>query len=188
MSTGTQSYEQLSDALSRAGCSADSAEFHGGICASLCAGGMAAACAWSDGWLSEAEYDSQAPINDIRLIEQRAWRELNSLEFEIVLILPDDDAAFSARIEALASWCHGFVSALGLAGLDFANYDETTRAQLDEIIGDFSEISRASADEPETDAAGFQLAELIEFVRAGTQIVFELLASRRAQLTSGTLH
>jgi uncharacterized protein YgfB (UPF0149 family) len=57
-------------------------------------------------------------------------------------------------------------------------------AQLDEILRDFGEISRAGLTEEEAegrDAADFALAEVHEYVRISVQLVYEQLASLRAQ-------
>ena len=52
-----------------------------------------------------------------------------------------------------------------------------------EILADFSEISRAGVDDQDDedrDTADFALAELKEYARVSTQIVFEDFAERRA--------
>jgi len=54
---------------------------------------------------------------------------------------------------------------------------------VSEILTDFGEISRAGVDEDDAadrNTADFALAELKEYARVSTQIVFENLATRRA--------
>ena len=61
-------------------------------------------------------------------------------------------------------------------------------ATVGEILRDFAEISRAGLAETEVDGGNepdFALAELIEYVRVGVQIVFEDLAPRRVTAGSG---
>jgi uncharacterized protein YgfB (UPF0149 family) len=69
------------------------------------------------------------------------------------------------------------------AGRREASGGEAPTAELAEILADFGEISRAGIDEEyeaDRDTADFALAELKEYARVSTQIVFESLAERRA--------
>lgn len=180
-------YEAIRLALEGTGVSDDSAELHGGVCASLCVGGLSAADAWADVWLGEAE-DTVAARELVQELGQKSWRSMSEGEFTLELILPDEDTALGERVGALAGWCHGFVSGLGVAGLSLSEHEAEIRTELEEIIGDFGEISRASTDVEDVVEGGFQLESIIEFVRAGVQIVFESLAPQRTRRISGRLH
>lgn len=182
------SYETLRHALSGAGVSAESAELHGGVCAGLCVGGLPASDAWTMQWLSAGDSTDAAVRDLVRDMEQESWRAMSAGEFELELVLPDDDAQLERRVAGLAAWCHGFVSGLGVAGLSLQEHAPAVRMQLEEIIGDFAEISRASADVEDVVEGGFQLASIVEFVRAGVQIVFESLADQREIRIAGRLH
>jgi uncharacterized protein YgfB (UPF0149 family) len=180
-------YDALKDALAGAGVSQESAELHGGLCASLCVGGLPAADAWSDAWLSDGmESDSAREI--VQELERDSWQSMSGGEFALELVLPDDDSDLPERVAALAAWCHGFVSGLGVAGLTLSDQSEAARNELEEIIGDFGEISRASTDVEDVVEGGFQLAAIVEFVRAGVQIVFETLTDQRDARIAGRLH
>jgi uncharacterized protein YgfB (UPF0149 family) len=185
------SYEQLSAALSAAGVYADSAELHGGICGSLSVGGLAAAHSWTDSWLADAvdsfEHDTD-PRKCIDALARATAQSMESGDFGLELVLPDDALPLSERIGALAAWCHGFISALGVTGLQPRELDSERREQVEEIIQDFSEISRANTEEVATNEADFQFYELVEFVRAGTQMTFEMLTAERAGRAPRSLH
>jgi uncharacterized protein YgfB (UPF0149 family) len=184
-----QSYEALKLALSGAGVSSESAELHGGLCASLCVGGLPASDAWAADWLGAgSEADLAAARGLVQEVEQDSWRAMTAGDFQLELILPDDDTDLTQRVAGLAAWCHGFVSGLGVAGLSLAEHAPSVRAQLEEIIGDFGEIARASTDVEDVVEGGFQLASIVEFVRAGVQIVFESLAEQRNVRITGRLH
>lgn len=191
MAVPAETYSVLSDALSRAGIVGDSAEVHGGLCAGLCVDGIAGARQWSEEWLT----DAAAGTGDIRelrdlLLEigRGAWRALNDADFGFELVLPDDDEPLALRVRALASWCHGFVEAVALGGVNRYDLQDAGRDELEEIIADFIEISHADVEEPASADTDFQLAELIEFVRVGAQTAFELLAARREQRAHQNLH
>jgi uncharacterized protein YgfB (UPF0149 family) len=177
----TLEYSALHEALVHAGVVVALAELHGGVCASLSAGGAAAAQRWledcfADQTLAETS-DLAAALNE--LIGQ-TWRALEGGELAFEPLLPDDEAPLDEQVQALALWCHGFLGGLGASAPDFGGQGD---AVLAEIISDFSEISRAALSEAEAagqDQPDFALAELQEHVRVSAQIVFEALAARRA--------
>ena len=82
------------------------------------------------------------------------------------------------RVEALAAWCQGFLYGFGAAGT-------AARAKLpepvSEVLADLAQLSHAGAlgvggARGEEDA----YVELVEFVRAGVQLVYDELAPLRA--------
>ncbi len=168
------------------------AEFHGGICGLLCASGPGAAAAW----LQHAD-ESQMTVageagtarEQLHEAEAETWRLLSSPNFEFEPLLPPVEAELAERVSALALWCQGFLTGLGLGGvraedLDARDDEGGRNAELAEIVADFVEISRAhlgSEDLADTDRADFDLAEVIEYVRVGTQLVFEELRERQAR-------
>src|SRR5690606_26274249 len=86
-------------------------------------------------------------------------------------LLPGDDEPLSVRSEAMADWCSGFLYGLGAGGIaDLSVLPEDVR----EIAGDIIEISRAGGEgEGEEDEAAYM--ELVEYLRAGVTLVFEIL-------------
>jgi uncharacterized protein YgfB (UPF0149 family) len=185
------SYEQLSAALSAAGVHAESAELHGGICGSLSVGGLPAAAAWAESWLADACDQPEGatdPRKCIAVLARATHVAMEGGDFSLELVLPADELPLAERIAALAAWCHGFISALGLAGLRPGELDAERREQIAEIIRDFAEISQASTDAVASNEADFQLSELVEFVRAGTQMTFEMLTAERSGRLPRSLH
>ncbi|HSG63698.1 MAG TPA: UPF0149 family protein [Gammaproteobacteria bacterium] len=181
---------KLADTIAALGLGVDAAEFHGGICGLLCASGPGAASVWV-----RESGDAPSPIGDgattsetLREVEAACWSELSGAELAFYPLLPDSEAALGERVNALAAWCQGFVTGLGLGGYgaDSDDFDDASgggRAQVDEIVADFVEISLAAPDddEPEPGAqADFDLAALVEYVRVGAQLIFEELEGQRA--------
>jgi uncharacterized protein YgfB (UPF0149 family) len=168
----------------------DAAELHGGISGLLCTQGPGAMSLWLQGSATDDDARSEerlAAADCLHEVEAETWRELNDPTLAFYPLLPDPEDSLPDRVAAIAHWCHGFVTGLGLGGYSpedaaFEEGDDEIRNGLAELIEDFVEISRAGigADELESvDQAGFDLAEVIEYVRVGVQFVFESLSPRR---------
>lgn len=186
---------QLAEAIAALGLGVDVAEFHGGICGLLCVRGPGAVNAWMRGSGRAAQSqigDSTATSDVLYESEAESWHQLTGPELAFYPLLPDGDAPLEERVAALASWCQGFVTGLGLGGYraDRPQASAGDRAQIAEILADFVEISRAQVDEAidRGAAAGFDLAALIEYVRVGAQLVFEALENAREPSAPGPAH
>jgi hypothetical protein len=100
--------------------------------------------------------------------------QLHDPEFVFALLLPGEEAALDAQVAALADWCRGFI-----VGLTAGGVADPARLEGDagEVVQDLARIAAAEVDLPQ--AAGEeeerQLAELVEYVRVGVQLVFEQL-------------
>jgi len=101
------------------------------------------------------------------------------------LLMPDDEEPIELRTEALTLWCNGFVYGLGTSG---APDPEQLPGDAGEIVRDLAQIMRAGVDEREgLEANEAALAELVEFVRVGVQVVFEELGALRHPAASPRL-
>lgn len=184
-------YESLAEELAQAGVEPSLAELHGGLTGMMCIAGVAAADRWLDQQLGEWRQAGATPIGEaLHAVELDTWRMLNEESMAFEPLLPDDEQPLDAQVRGLASWCHGFLSGLGLGGLtiDGSTSDEGTVA---EIAKDFAEISRAAIgpeDEQDVEQAGFALAELKEYVRVSVQILFEQFGERSDEAGGTTLH
>jgi uncharacterized protein len=184
----TLDYDSLRDSLAQAGAVVALAELHGGVCGALCAGGAPAAEHWLEDCLEdqelEASHDLDASLDNVVAASSRMLEES---DFVFEPLLPGDEAPLEEQVEALALWCHGFVTGLGANAPELAGSGARATAGGDAAAvaeggGDVTEISRAGVPDDEDgsrDQAGFALAELREYVRAGVQMVFEELAPRR---------
>ena len=181
-------YDTLRDSLAQAGAVVALAELHGGVCGALCAGGAPAAAYWLEDCLEDQELDATEEFDaSLANVVTASSRMLEETGFEFEPLLPGDDASLEEQVQALALWCHGFVTGLGANAPELATRaarapDTGETAAIAEVVGDFTEISRAGLSEAEAtgqDQADFALAELREYLRAGVQMVFEELAPRR---------
>jgi uncharacterized protein YgfB (UPF0149 family) len=180
-------YSELVQALNLPGVGLAPAEAHGALCGALCAmPGYGV-----DDWIGEVlpETAASAPVRALLTsVYTRTRDELVGLMFEFAPLLPDDEVLLAERVAALADWCGGFLYGLGVGRIAAA---DQLAGDVGEIIKDFSEISRAelsAKDGIEENEAAF--AELVEFIRAGTLVVFEELAPARDRVAvpAGGLH
>jgi len=186
-------YASISDLLTAAGAPVSLAELHGGLCGVFCAGGRAS----GQHWLEHQFDDCAAAPDDVAALAEgladlatESWRALAGASFEFEPLLPDDGGAIDARVEALAAWCHGFLSGLVAGGYRIEG-EAAPSPELEEIVHDFVAISQAGVDDdevssPETTEAFF--VELSEYVRVSVQIVFESLGAWETADEPQTLH
>jgi len=166
--------------LEDAGIDLAPAELHGGMTGALSVGGLPAAFAW----VQQCAADSGRPLagaaeEDLRALAVATLERLEGIELGFEPLLPDDAVDLEQRVEALALWCHGFLAGLAVAGL---GSDAPLAPVLEEIVADFSEVSRAqlAAGERDTERQSeFDFLQLAEYVRAGAQLAFEELAATR---------
>jgi uncharacterized protein len=194
-------YDALRASLNESGAPFALPELHGGVSGALCAGGPAAAERWVDGFFTDHDAASAtAGLETVRELAHATWQALVGGELAFEPLLPDEDAPLEDQVQALALWCHGFMNGLGAEAPDLLTRLADARGKRSaapasaagaadgssdvmEILADFVEISRAGFDDEDAadrDTADFALAELKEYARVSTQIVFENLAERRA--------
>src|SRR5690606_3756028 len=141
--------------------------------------------------LEEWRQAGETPIGEaLHAVELETWRRLNETNMAFEPYLPGDEQPLDAQVRGLASWCHGFLSGLGLGGLtiDGSTDEDGTVA---EIANDFAEISRAELgpeDDEDPEQAGFALAELKEYVRVSVQLLFEQYGDHSDEAGGSMIH
>lgn len=171
-------YPALTGLFAKTGAAISVAELHGGLCGALCIGGIEAADSWLRDCLMASDRDREAAEELAGVLEQlrlEAWKALAGTDMSFEPLLPGDDEPLSRRVDELAHWCHGFIGGLGTAGLNLSGKDSDVVEQLQEILEDFAEISKATVDSEQDESAEESLVELTEFVRVSVQIVYETL-------------
>jgi hypothetical protein len=137
-------------------------------------------------------------LSDQAAVEQfvsASVANLQAQDLSFSLLLPEDDVALEARLEALGEWCGSFLAGLaaGLARRGAGSLEDCP-GEVREIVRDFAAIAEidASAMEgptpaqlqpsdpdggaPSTDAAEADFVELEEFVKVGALLIMSTLA------------
>ncbi len=153
------------------------AEAHGSLAGALCATDAYGVDDWLAEILPEGMVPDEAAVASLRELYEATRAALMGAQMQFDLLMPDDDEPVQMRAEALTLWCNGFVYGLGSGG---APDPERLPGDAGEIVRDLAQITHAGVDEREgIEANEAALAELVEFVRVGVQLVFEELGAMR---------
>lgn len=186
--TAPIAFDDVAQALAARGSTVHAAEAHGCLCGALCARRVYLPAEWLEELLpDEPEADAPSAFAESgpfrRLFEQsRVVLEAREMEFEP--LLPPESAPLAARVEALGAWVQGFLYGFGAAG-PFKRGILST--DVTEVLTDMAAVARAGAvgsDSAEVEETA--LAELVEFVRVGVQLIYDELTDLRASQTTST--
>jgi uncharacterized protein YgfB (UPF0149 family) len=161
------------------------AESHGCLCGALCTTQQYTVDSWLDELVPDADEDPSDDRATLRLLFSDTVRAIRGDEMEFRLLLPDDDAQLVERAVALSQWCQGFLYGFGTGG---AVPREQLSGEVEEVLRDLTHISQASvetgADAEEEEEA---YAEIVEYVRAGVQLIHDELSELRVAGAAGPI-
>ncbi len=166
------SFFDLRELLTELGSAVGAAEGHGLLCGLVCGGRPDALAAWR---LELCGETALAGLDQERLGEVAGFveRELGDPLCAFSPWLPNEGSALTQRVDALAEWCQGFVSGIGLAGTASYLHDD-----VGEAIADLREISQAGVAPEDCDEQGeAAYAELVEYIRAAVLLIHAHCAS-----------
>lgn len=180
-------YEQVQQVLIQAHSLADAAEAHGTLAGCLCA---TVAYRFED-WMLEILPDGagdSAATGVLLEVFRSTSVDLGEAQLRFAPLLPDDAEPIEARASALGAWCQGFLYGLGTSALSDATQ---LPGDVGEVVRDLTEITHVAADSAESlESNEGAYAELVEFVRAGVQLLFDELEPLRRETSrpEGLLH
>lgn len=180
-------YEQIQQVLSQAHSLTDAAEAHGTLAGCLCSTVAYRFEDWMLEILPEGSADSSSTGVLLELFRSTSV-DLGEAQMQFVPLLPDDEEPIEARATALGAWCQGFLYGLGTSSLTDATQ---LSGDVGEVVRDLTEITHVAADSAESlESNEGAYAELVEFVRAGVQLLFDELEPLRRDSSppEGLLH
>jgi uncharacterized protein YgfB (UPF0149 family) len=184
-------FDDVARALNDGGSTVHPAEAHGCLCGALCARRVYLPAEWLEELLPDAAGGEvavpEATNGPLQALYTRSRAVLDGGDMEFQPLLPSDSASLAERVEALGAWAQGFLYGFGAAG-PFPR--GALPADVAEVLSDFAEVSRAGAVGSESvEVEENALAELIEYLRIGVQLIYDELADlRAAQTTSVARH
>jgi yecA family protein len=172
-------FVDVAQALAAGGSTVHAAEAHGWLCGALCVRAPFRVADWLEELVESRDDDDEHPDNRATLlaVHEQTTSALEGTQMEFAPLLPDDEESLADRVEALNAWCQGFLYGFGTVS---PGSGPRFPADVDEVLRDFAEISRAGAVGSESEQVEEEsYAELVEYVRAGTQLVYDELEPRR---------
>lgn len=163
----------------------DTSELHGILCGLLCLEQGLRSESWLDYVASTTTVSQYLSQDALTALHSATVEQLVNEDFAFALLLPDDEHDLNVRAAALGSWCQGFLSGLGLAGLQQKN---SLPDEIQEFISDVSEIAWVGfdlANPDEEDEAAY--AEIVEYLRIGVLFFNQELSGSPAG-NSRTIH
>ncbi len=134
--------------------------------------------------ITEAQYESWRPIltgdqdtlghsdrlrDALSALMALIEKSLKGQDFSFRPLLPPDSDSISDRTQALGDWCYGFGVGLRWSGnLD----DDRLEPDAKDAIDDIAELAHVDPDSADTEDEK-ALAELEEYLRIATQLIFE---------------
>ncbi|MEL7043697.1 MAG: UPF0149 family protein [Pseudomonadota bacterium] len=168
------SFDEVANALLEQGELVSPAELHGCLCG-LLGGGFqgddAALLMRLENTLDTSLHGALADaVSELR---RTAIASVTEGDFDFILLLPDEDLELTERIDAMASWCRGFLSGFAEARVTADAAGQAVATDSAEALKDFAAIAQAAADDDEDDFAereGHYL-ELLEYLRVAAMNV-----------------
>ena len=188
MSVNTEiSYPHLARALAAAGGDVSPAEAHGLLLGLMCTEKEDVHGLWLDELIDASDVVGDVLVTEcissLRKLADMTHQQLDDENFELELLLPDDDQPMKERASAILDWVQGFLYGLGLGGQKFMRVLSGDEG-LKEGVKDLTELTKMDVDAlDETDESQeTALFELSEYVRV------IVLTARENKLAQGNVH
>jgi uncharacterized protein YgfB (UPF0149 family) len=150
----------------------NSSELQGALCGLLCLDSQANRATWYKSLYEDVQPDEDEILDLTHLFDQTV-QALNSLDFDLQLELPDDNAPIASRIIAMTDWCQGLLFGLATSGL---TDDADISTDCKEYIADVINISQINSDDLDaSDNNDMDFEELVEYLRMGLFLIYSEL-------------
>ena len=190
-------YYQLETSLGNSGSTIYPSETQGALCGMLSMTSELDVDAWMGFILDQSQTDTQSSYQvnlDTDLAEVQEMTEIGFNEDSggMNLLLPPDDAPLQERLEALSTWCEGFLYGIGVSDEKGSLSDSKKIPEsAEEFISDIREIGRLDTESDDEDAEHYYM-ELVEYIRVGVLVFREEmlppLTSSKAAPNNETQH
>jgi hypothetical protein len=174
-------FADVAQALAAGASAVHPAEAHGCLCGALCLRPDYSLAEWLDEILPDVASAARGDGPFAALFDESAG-VLARPDMEFEPLLPDDASELAERVASLAAWCQGFLYGFGASGTAAqAKLPET----VNEVLADLARLSHAGAVGSESSEVEEEAyAELVEFLRAAVQVVYEELGAVRASVAA----
>ncbi|KTD45920.1 hypothetical protein Lrub_2717 [Legionella rubrilucens] len=158
-------YQAFTETIAVLALPISSSELHGMMCGYLCAGASQQGESYLRALAVNSRKDEATRVAAMAMFSVYALSEqqINTLDFEFQLLLPDDHEPLLTRAQAFSEWCEGFTQGMTLAGVGFEQFTEEDSQDTLQHITEFAELDYQSLDVDEEDEKA--LMEVSEYTR-----------------------
>jgi len=168
-------FDEVAKALAAAGSAVHASEAHGCLCGAACVRRDYGLAEWKDEIFPDGADSGDDLLATLRA---RTAAALSGGQMEFEPLLPGDDQPLADRVEALSAWSHGFLYGFGAAGTAGGAQLPDDVAEVLSDLAKFSQVGAVGSESPDVEEDAY--VELVEFVRAAVQLVYDELAAQRA--------
>jgi len=168
MSDDSPLFDQLSQLLDPI----DPAELHGLLCGILCFDAHLDCDRWlhyAQEALTDGSAWSESVGNLLAKVLELGAAQMNSPDWSVKLLLPDDDAPLRQRVNALGHWCHGLLYGLGMSQPEQHGALSKESWEFLDDVTDIAQIGFDTDATGESDEAAF--VEVVEYLRVGLLMI-----------------
>lgn len=181
-------YQTFVDSIATLALPFSGSELHGIICGFLSAGAAREGISYLGTLIPDLKDPATRPatvaIFELYTVTQQ---QIESLGFELQLLLIDEQETLERRAQSFSDWCEGFTQGIRMAGVDYNELeDEDTQDALQHIT-EFADMDFQSLQVEEEDERA--LTEITEYARmAVLHIHSDLQANRPERKDGETAH
>ena len=173
-------YETFIDSISILALPFSGSELHGIMCGYLAAGANQEGLVYLRTLIPDlhapSTRDAMLTIFQVYTVTQQ---QMESLGFELQLLLVDEQEPIERRAHSFSDWCEGFTQGIRMSGVDYNELEDDDTQDALEHINEFANMDYQSSDLEEDERA---LVEVIEYTRmAVLHIHSDLQANRPHQ-------
>lgn len=176
--TTLPSFSDISNALTTLSSLGTAGESHGLLCALLSFNNKIRESAWVDSMLTShieaSDTESQKAYQLLTDLFKTTAKAFTEGEFDLPILLPDDDLPLEERIDGLAEWCQGYLTGLHLMGIKLENNENPDiQEPLDDLVA-ISQVELTAEDEKDPQSE-VRFMELVEHVKAAVLTIHDEL-------------
>lgn len=159
------SFDDLANLLAPLGTLNSPSELHGLLCGKLAGGAQLSEINWL---LEAVEFLDfvAAPDEKVRIALSNLYHSTQQQlqdDFNLKLMLPDDEVMLSERAACLSQWCHGFLT--GFGSVDTQGKRDIGE-ESEDMLQDLANIVQIQVDDEEDEpSAEADYTEVVEYVR-----------------------
>ena len=166
-------YDDVVEALKVMQSVTSASEAHGMLGALFSFGAEVKFAAWSDSLMTKSPQDGDiiaaAALQTMKKLYDYTKSQFDEKSLSFDLFIPDDSESLEMQAQGLTYWIRGFLSGVGLFGLD---YENSKNEYVKEAIGDLMKISYMDYEElGDVDSSEDDFMELLEYTRVAVLLI-----------------